>query len=92
MASCQCLFYAQLGKTAGSGMHMPWSAAKAHEARVGIGGTHFSQHLGASSTSRSMVMSPSDVSRSTDMVRRVLRRRGGVCRKSLVDATEARAL
>lgn len=36
--------------------------------RVGIGPTYFSQHLGASSTNRSMVMSPSDVSSSTDMV------------------------
>lgn len=36
-ASCQSLFYAQLGKTAGSGMHMPWSAARAHKARMGIG-------------------------------------------------------
>jgi hypothetical protein len=30
--------------------------------------TYFSQHLGASSTKRSIVMSPSDVSRSTDIV------------------------
>lgn len=37
------------------------------EARVGIGWTHFSQHFGASSTSKSIVISPSDVSRSTDM-------------------------
>ena len=40
---------------------------KEREPRVGIGYTYFSQHFGASSTSRSMVMSPSDVSRSTDM-------------------------
>ena len=33
-----------------------------------LGETYFSQHLGASSTRRSMVMSPSDVSSSTDMV------------------------
>lgn len=37
-------------------------------AKTAIGRTHFSQHLGASSTSRSMVMSPSDVSSSTDMM------------------------
>jgi hypothetical protein len=48
----------------------------------GLDQTHFSQHLGASSTRRSMVMSPSDVSSSTDMVRWGLRGRGGVCRKS----------
>ena len=40
--------------------------------RVGIGLTYFSQHFGASSTSRSMVISPSDVSRSTDMAQRRL--------------------
>jgi hypothetical protein len=32
------------------------------------GVAYFSQHFGASSTRRSIVMSPSDVSRSTDMV------------------------
>lgn len=37
------------------------------EARIGIGWTYFSQHFGASSTSKSIVISPSDVSRSTDM-------------------------
>jgi hypothetical protein len=39
---------------------------------MGIGPAYFSQHLGASSTSKSMVMSPSDVSKSTDMVRYAL--------------------
>jgi hypothetical protein len=38
------------------------------KAREGIGATYFSQHLGASSTNRSMVISPSDVSSNTDMV------------------------
>lgn len=39
-----------------------------HGARARIGSTYFSQHLGASSTKRSMVMSPSDVSSNTDIV------------------------
>ena len=34
------------------------------------GFTHFSQHLGASFTNRSMVTSPADVSRRTDIVAR----------------------
>jgi hypothetical protein len=29
-ASCQSLFYAQLRKTAGPRMHMPWRATSAH--------------------------------------------------------------
>jgi hypothetical protein len=44
------------------------------EARVKSGSAYFSQHFGASSTRRSMVISPSDVSSSTDIV-------GGVARK-----------
>ena len=39
----------------------PWGAG---DGRL----TYFSQHLGESSTKRSIVISPSDVSRSTDIV------------------------
>ena len=63
--NCQCLFMLSLGRQRDGACSMQVRKPKA---RVRDWLTYFSQHLGASSTNRSMVISPSDVSSSTDMV------------------------